>query len=406
MHKRPFYVGLKFSRELEADFRRSLDDSKVWIARVGLSLGLLLNITYSLWDYMVFETVLKQVTILRQVLASSFLVLAIGLTYLPSLKQRMNGLVGLSAAGYGAFFGFINTLEQTPFIFIANGTIISFFPFLFMAGSLGWAIGSSLLVSFFFLGIIAVGRGIDQSFVLLVLLDVGMTMMGIWFALLLEALRRREFLASLDLALERSRFRNLLVRILPEAVADRLQAGESVADRHERVVVLFADIVGFTAMSSRHDPDAIVKWLNELFGEFDRICDRHGLEKIKTIGDAYMAAHGLGSAMADCSRTAKAAIDMVAAARSKPTPDGSAAQIRVGLHIGSCHAGIIGERRFLYDLWGDTVNVASRMEAASLPNAVLVTDEVRAVLSSTFELKAAGTKEIKGRGPMNTWQLS
>ncbi|MBT1517394.1 hypothetical protein KIP88_44615 [Bradyrhizobium sp. SRL28] len=291
---RPFYVGLKFSRELEAEYQASILESKIWIGRFGMILGLLLNAIYTVWDWLVFEVAFGEVTLIRQVYANSFLIFAIGLTYLPALRTRMNELMALGAVGYAAFFAFINTLEQTPYIFIGNGAIISFFPFLFMAGSLRWMVGASLATSAVLLGIIGSGRGIDRSFVLLALLDVGVTMMGIWFAVLLETLRRREFLASRDLAEERQRFRQLLVRILPEGIADRLQEGEAVADKHQQVVVMFADIVGFTAISSRTDPDRIVAWLNKLFAAFDAICDRHGLEKIKTIGDAYMAAHGLG----------------------------------------------------------------------------------------------------------------
>jgi class 3 adenylate cyclase len=403
---RPFFVGLEFSRELEVEYQASILESKIWVCRFGMILGLLLNVIYTAWDWLVFEVAFGQVTVIRQIYASGFLILAIGLSYLPAFRTKMNELMALGVVGYAAFFAFINTLEQTPYIFIGNGTIISFFPFLFTAGSLRWMIGASLAASVLFLSIIAAGRGIDRSFALLVLLDVGMTTMGIWFGVLLEALRRREFLTARDLVEERQRFRRLLVRILPEAIADRLQEGEVIADKHQHVVVMFADIVGFTAISSRIDPDRIVVWLNELFNAFDVICDRHGLEKIKTIGDAYMAAHGLGDNQGNCEQCVKAAIDMIRAAQSLPAPDGTPAKIRIGLNLGPCHAGIIGDRRFLYDLWGDTVNVASRMEAAGVPNAILVTDEVRAELPKQYEFRSLGKKEIKGRGLMNTWLLA
>ncbi len=196
------------------------------------------------------------------------------------------------------------------------------------------------------------------------------------------------------------------MRILPENIADRLQEGEAVADRHQQVVVMFADIVGFTAISSRTDPERVVAWLNELFAAFDEICDRHKLEKIKTIGDAYMAAQGLGENPGDCEQCVRAAIEMIKVTQSTLAPDGTPAKIRIGLNLGPCHAGIIGERRFLYDLWGDTVNVASRMEAAGVPNAILVTDEVRTELANRYDFQSLGKKEIKGRGLMNTWLLS
>jgi adenylate cyclase len=401
----PLYVGFKFSPQLEREFQNSLIDDQVWIARVGLILGELLNVIYTFWDALAFDAAFWQVTLLRQVVASGFMFVVIGLTFVAAMRPHMSALVGFTIVGYATFFATINTLEASPYIFIANGTIVVFFPFLFMAGSLPWAIGSSLASSAVFLGIVGAARGLDRSFVLLALLDVGMTLMGIWFALLLEALRRRAFLAGRELGLERQRFRDLLVRILPGNIADRLQRGEKVADRHQNVAVLFADVVGFTALSARHDPDQIVGWLNALFGAFDRIVEQHGLEKIKTVGDAYMAAHGIGAEAADCGRCASAALAMIAEANATRAPDGSPVQIRVGLHVGPCHAGIIGDKRFLYDLWGDTVNVASRMEAASVPDAVLVTDAVRSALQSRFALDPHGQKDIKGKGPMNTWLL-
>lgn len=401
-----FTFGVDFPRELEAEYQRSILETKMSLCRLGAILGLILNVVYTVWDWLVFEAAFEQVTLIRQIFASAFLVFAIGLTFLPALRGRTNELMTFTLVGYAIFFASINTLEQTPYIFIGNGTIISFFAFLFMAGSLRWMIGASLATSAVLLGIVAIGRGIDRSFVLLVLLDVGMTMMGTWFAVLLEKLRRQEFLASRDLAEQRQRFRQLLVRILPENIANRLQAGEAVADQHQKVVVMFADIVGFTAISSRTDPERVVAWLNELFAAFDVICDRHKIEKIKTIGDAYMAAQGLGENPADCEQCVRAAIDMIKVTQSTLAPDGTPARIRIGLNLGPCHAGIIGERRFLYDLWGDTVNVASRMEAAGVPNAILVTDEVRTELADRYDFRPLGQRDIKGRGLMNTWLLS
>ena len=193
---RSFYIGLDFPRELEAEYQRSILEAKMWLCRLGAILGLILNVVYTAWDWLVFEAAFEQVTLIRQIYASAFLIFAIGLTYLPALRTRTNELMAFILVGYAVFFAYINTLEQTPYIFIGNGTIISFFAFLFMAGSLRWMIGASLATSAVLLGIVGIGRGLDRSFVLLVLLDVGMTMMGAWFAVLLEGLRRQEFLAA------------------------------------------------------------------------------------------------------------------------------------------------------------------------------------------------------------------
>ena len=174
---------------------------------------------------------------------------------------------------------------------------------------------------------------------------------------------------------------------------------------HAWVAVVFADVVGFTSLASQHTPQQVVAWLNDLFTEFDKVIERYGLEKIKTIGDAYMAAHGLSEGVGDCARCAAAALELAAAASRQRRPDGAPVEIRVGMHVGPIVAGIVGEKRFLYDLWGDTVNVASRMEAASPPGAVLVTGEVERALRDQFELEECPEKEIKGKGMMRTWLL-
>jgi adenylate cyclase len=191
--------------------------------------------------------------------------------------------------------------------------------------------------------------------------------------------------------------------VLPEPVADRLNRGECIADLHNHVVVLFADIVGFTPVAARHAPAEVVQWLNGLFEEFDQIVERHDLEKVKTIGDAYMAAHGLHGAAGDCATSVDAALALVRLTEARQMPDGTQVRIRVGVHVGPALAGIIGQKRFLYDLWGDTVNVASRMEAASRPGAVLVTTEVRDLLHAEFDLEECPLTPIKGKGEMRTW---
>lgn len=146
-------------------------------------------------------------------------------------------------------------------------------------------------------------------------------------------------------------------------------------------------------------------WLDTLFDEFDAVMDRHGLEKIKTIGDAYMAAHGLNGVGGDCGRVVAAAKELIQVVHRWKTPDGAPVQLRIGLHVGPTLAGIIGKKRFLYDLWGNTVNVASRMESASQPGRILVTSDVKAQLDHTFEFECVPETYIKGKGTMVTWLL-
>jgi class 3 adenylate cyclase len=166
-----------------------------------------------------------------------------------------------------------------------------------------------------------------------------------------------------ELTAEKATSERLLLNVLPGPIADRLKTGENlIVDRFESVSVLFADIVGFTAMSSTTSPEALVTMLNELFSSFDRLAEKHGLEKIKTIGDAYMVVAGIPQPIADHAiAMAHMALDMNEAIKDYAEKHGTKLQLRIGIHSGSVVAGVIGEKKFIYDLWGDTVNTASRI---------------------------------------------
>ncbi len=209
-----------------------------------------------------------------------------------------------------------------------------------------------------------------------------------------------------ELREERERSERLLLNILPASIAARLKSGRTslVADDYAEATVLFADLVGFTALSARTPPGELVAILNDVFSRFDHLADRHGLEKIKTIGDAYMAAAGVPEPRADhASAAAEMALDMVAEVEAVNRARGLSLEVRVGIHTGPLVAGVIGERKFIYDLWGDTVNVASRMESHGVAGSVQITDAVRDRLADRYELEARGAVAVKGRGTMKTW---
>jgi adenylate cyclase len=166
--------------------------------------------------------------------------------------------------------------------------------------------------------------------------------------------------------------------------------------------VLFADIEGFTPRSAQLEPEAIVELLDDMFSEFDRLVDERSLEKIKTIGDAYMVAGGIPVPGPDhCDAVADLALEMLA--ESHRRPDGL--RLRIGFDTGPVVAGVIGRRRFIYDLWGDTVNTASRMESHGVPGAIQVTSRVHNLLRDRYALEPRGRIEVKGKGPMSTWLL-
>jgi class 3 adenylate cyclase len=205
-----------------------------------------------------------------------------------------------------------------------------------------------------------------------------------------------------DLEAERAKSQRLLLNVLPQRIIDRLAAGETViADRHEEVSVLFSDFVDFTGISARLSPSVLVEELNGLFAGFDAICERTGVEKMKTVGDAYLVVGGLGGEPDHAKAVAETALRMVeqvgsAAGRSADW------RIRVGIHGGPVVAGVIGVTKFAYDVWGDTVNVAARLEASSEPNRIHVSGTLASQLEDRYRLEPRGPLELKGKGPVET----
>lgn len=220
-------------------------------------------------------------------------------------------------------------------------------------------------------------------------------------------LRRKEFLGRKALEAERRKSERLLLNILPAPIAKRLKEREqAIADSFDDVTVLFADIVGFTPLSESVTPKELVDLLNEIFSSFDELAERHGLEKIKTIGDAYMAAGGLPEPRPGHDRAvAEMALEMRARVAESARRQGHPLEIRIGLHAGPVVAGVIGRSKFVYDLWGDTVNTASRMESSGVPGEIQVTEDIRARLAEDFVFEERGEIEVKGKGRIRTFLL-
>jgi len=199
----------------------------------------------------------------------------------------------------------------------------------------------------------------------------------------------------------------LLLNILPPEIATRLKGGEQeIADSFGQVTVLFGDIVGFTSLSSKMSAGAVVDMLDGLFSRFDQAAKELRIEKIKTIGDCYMAVSGLPTPCADhTERMAQMALRMVKATEEYGKEKGLDLRLRIGLNTGPVVAGVIGKMKFIYDLWGDTVNLASRMESTGVPGEIQVTRSVYERLKDGFELESRGAIEVKGKGQIETWLL-
>jgi class 3 adenylate cyclase len=210
-----------------------------------------------------------------------------------------------------------------------------------------------------------------------------------------------------QLARAKEESERLLLNILPPPIADRLRAGERIiADRFDDASLLIADIVGFTQLSSGMTADALVELLNDIFSVCDALVDRHRLEKVKTIGDAYMVIGGVPVASRDhVERLADFALDMAATVEGMQEGRARPVNFRIGMHCGPVVAGVIGSKRTIYDIWGETVNLASRMEALSKPGRIHVSGAIHEHLADRYLLQPRGDIEVKGVGTLQTWFL-
>ncbi|MCV7332123.1 adenylate/guanylate cyclase domain-containing protein [Mycobacterium cookii] len=243
---------------------------------------------------------------------------------------------------------------------------------------------------------------LSLSFVVTTISACVMVVATVWYAV--REIVRAE--AAMELEYERSEA--LLANILPASVAERLKdpARNVIADKYNDASVLFADIAGFTERASDMPPEQLIRFLDRLYGDFDALVDRHGLEKIKVSGDSYMVVSGVPQPRADhVEALASLALDMADAASRLKDLQGNPLPLRIGLASGPVVAGVVGSRRFFYDVWGDAVNVASRMESTDSVGRIQVPEDVYQRLRDDFVLQERGRVDVKGKGVMRTWYL-
>jgi guanylate cyclase len=209
------------------------------------------------------------------------------------------------------------------------------------------------------------------------------------------------------LRLEQEKAEGLLLNILPEEIAARLKIeNRTIADQYEGASILFADLVGFTPLSAEMSPVDVVNLLNEIFSYFDGLVEKYGVEKIRTIGDNYMVAAGVPRPQSDHARVlACMALDMREYLDNRPAAAGKRIEFRIGINSGPVVGGVIGRKKFVFDIWGDAVNIASRMESQGLAGKIQITDHTHRLIQSSFICEPRGRVVIKGRGEMKTWFL-
>jgi len=391
---------------LETDFRLRDDAAARRLGLTAVLLGAILYVAFALIDPLVVTADAGRLVIPRLVVVAWMLFVAARLArFPPPVTQRV--LVCSAVVVAALALDVMSFLAPLPAAYLVGGTMLVVIGLFTLVGvRLADALPTAALVVIGFVVATAHDSGTRSA---LAVADIMMVLGGITFgviaAYLLEDLRRRNFLD--DRSLERVRVRSdrLLHSILPEDIAARLRRDPSaIAETHD-VTVVFADVVGFTRVAADLPAPDVVELLDGLFTQFDALCREHGVEKIKTIGDAYMAVGGVPRPDAGhATAVADVALGMLAVAdRFTRWPGGL--QLRIGISSGTAVAGVIGQDKFSYDLWGDTVNTASRMESHGNPGSIQISEATRERLGDGYDLGPPARTEVKGGEVLTTYEL-
>jgi adenylate cyclase len=319
----------------------------------------------------------------------------------------LNGLAGLAVLALAEIIGGTGSLVAPAILLIA----IFAFVVIRLRFVLALVAAATYLIGFG----VTVNRDASPGAWLELFLVAAAIVVGTGATYLLErgsrevyAQRRTIEAQAADLTAAHATARRLLLNIIPEPIADRLESGETtIADWFDDATVLFADIVGFTQLASRLGPQATAELLDRLFSAFDDKASDRGLEKIKTIGDAYMAVGGVPEPSTDHpARAVALGLDLLDVTASIASELGFPLDLRIGIHTGPVVAGVIGTQKFSYDLWGDTVNVASRLESHGVAGSVQISEATWLRCQSTVAATPRGTIELKGHGAMPTWLVA
>ena len=395
---------------LERRFHDYQSEKFIVQSRVGIGLGILLYGGFHILDRYLCPEVATYSAIIRIGVVVPYFAIWLALSYRPFFKIHIQVYLAIGAivAGLG-HASLVLTMPSLPGSYYLGVTIILVvFIFTFSGLRLIPALFTSIVIFALFEVVEIINNNVTKAeiifhnFVL-----VSMCFLGILSGYLIERYVRNEFVYDMRISQEKERAEQLLLNILPVRIADRLKAGElAIADSFPQATILFADIVHFTSLCSNKSPVDVAMMLNDLFGSFDVLVEKHGLEKIKTMGDCYVVAGGLPSERADhAEAVADFALDMQSVCSLYRTRQGEPVSMRVGIHTGAVSAGIVGRSKFIYDVWGDTVNTASRVESTCQIGRIQVTEALHERLSGMFRFTSRGRVALEGLGTVRMYYL-
>ena len=405
-----------YDTALERKYIHENDASHLVFYRAGLVLAYMAWLSGIFWSYFIIPQYFNQVLLIAFVLIFPLFTVVLRITYFKPLPAYFQKLIAFAnfLPVIGFIYIFTYLFQDYQLLALSIALLIMWAHFVI---KLRFKIAILVTFSYTLLGQIIVLVEANYS-----LSDLMSISMGFWLGMLVIGLAgyyheidlRNSFIQGLlldeqkqQIIREQEKSEKLLLNILPEKIAARLKNNtDTIAERFEAVTVLFADIANFTKISADMKPREVVSFLNELFVKFDRLTEKYGLEKIKTIGDAYMVVAGIPEPYEDhAERMLNFSLEVIQATKEYNKTCDWDLNIRIGINSGPAVAGIIGEKKFQYDIWGDTVNTASRMESYGLNGKILVSENTYHLMKAKFDFEAPSFINVKGKGQLSTYFL-
>lgn len=404
-------LTLQFSGETEKKFIQDYFHKSLLQIRLALLIGIAFYAVYGVLDALIIPELKAKVWSIRYGIVCPTLFAILCFTFTSQFRKYMQASLSLAILTIG--FGLIAmraAFENTDYfdnvhvgLMLTLMSSYTFSKLRFLYATLtGWTIVLGYEIVAVWVSHLPLIKLVGNNFGL-----ISANLIGMFAGYVIELYIRRGYVQTQLLEAEQEKSERLLLNILPQQIVEQLkQQNSTLADHFPEATVLFADIVDFTKLSARIEPTDLVALLNKIFSAFDMLAERHGLEKIKTIGDAYMVVGGLPTPRVDhAEAVAEMALDMQQEIAQFCTEDGEQFKIRIGINTGPVVAGVIGIKKFIYDLWGDTVNTASRMESQGIAGYIQVTAATYDRLRDKYLFEERGTIQVKGKGEMCTYLL-
>ncbi len=409
---------LRFPPELETQFREDYHVNTVATTRLALVLGLILYSLFGIVDIYAVPVSKNIVWFIRFAIVVPVIVIALLLTYTQRFQKYTQMLMGLviAVAGMGIviMIAITRDVEFGSRFYFTGLILISMWAYALSRLRFWLAVLANLviLVGYEFTSIAIKQLLTTETGIVIFIMHnfffLGANVIGLFASYNLERYSRREFLQKYTIQAQRDQADKLLFNVLPERIAEKLkQSNETIAEEFSSASVLFADIVNFTPISASFDPLEVVEMLNELFSHFDELVDKHSVEKIQVAGDGYMVAAGVPTPRKDHAIVlAHLALEMMEYVQREEFLGGRhAIEIRIGINSGPLIGGVIGRKKFVYALWGDMVNTASRMESHGASGKIQITRATYELVKDHFECEYIGEITVKGKGNLEAWYL-